>query len=337
MVDNSVSVEGFREGFWMCVCRTTFEFSNRFGVRVSLHKEAKRSNTMMSYGAVENSSPSSAASGREDMRLLFSKSHGNAHGNTHRNSLGSSIRNSLSSARLGIRASARSLGASLRFEGVGCSVRDLSGDATILSEVFNISKNLVGGGVLSLSGGMALYSNNPIGILSAAFWIVLLGAVFGYFCLLIAKVCKLTKAATYRECWEETVGDAGGLAVSLVNATKAALGNLAYSTILSQTFASLFQTIGWNISRIECLLAITIFVILPLCMLKNLHVLAPFSILGTAGVLLTAAAMVIRCVDGSYQEGGRFYKEIGEMLRPEFGTTNHALSVQALPFICMVF
>jgi hypothetical protein len=74
------------------------------------------------------------------------------------------------------------------FDGERASVRDFRGQATVLSEVINIAKNLIGGGALSLSGGMALYSNNPWAVLSATIWIVLLGGMFGYFCVLIARV-----------------------------------------------------------------------------------------------------------------------------------------------------
>lgn len=51
------------------------------------------------------------------------------------------------SLRSSVRSSVRSLvSASFVLEGKRCSVRDLGGDATIVSEVFNIAKNLVGGG-----------------------------------------------------------------------------------------------------------------------------------------------------------------------------------------------
>ena len=56
--------------------------------------------------------------------------------------------------------------------------------ATIPSEVANMTKNLIGGGVLSLSGGIALFANHPSAAIFAIYWVVLLGAVFGYFCLL---------------------------------------------------------------------------------------------------------------------------------------------------------
>jgi amino acid permease len=217
------------------------------------------------------------------------------------------------------------------------SVRFLGGDATISSEIVNMSKNLIGCGVLSLSGGIAMYSNSPRAVLSASFWIVILGGIFGYFCLLIAKVCKITKSVTYRECWENSMGDKGALAVSFVYALKPAMANLAYSTILSQTLQSLLKTGGIDVSRIEALLFVTIIGILPLCLLKNLNVLAPCSVLGTAGSIATAVAMSIRYLDGSYQEGGLYFGDIPAALQPSFGERNMAWSGSVLPYVCMLF
>lgn len=193
--------------------------------------------------------------------------------------------------------------------------------------------------VLSLSGGMAIYSNTSLSAcLTATFWITILGAVSGYFCLLIGKVCQITRSASYREAWEETVGEEGAIAVALVNAIKPALGNLAYSTILSQTLSSLFETIGWHVTRFESLMLVTVVAILPLCLMKNLNVLAPFSVLGTAGIILTAISMMVRYLDGSYTPGGRYYDDVPLNLQPDFaGDRNHPWSVQVLPFVCMVY
>jgi amino acid permease len=213
----------------------------------------------------------------------------------------------------------------------------LQGEATIPSEIANIAKNLVGGGVLSLSGGIAIYANSPSAVISAAFWIILMGVLLGYFALLIAKVCAWTNTTTYRAAWRASMGEKGGLAVSIANSMNPMMGDLAYAAILSQTFKSLLETLGIRVSRIESLLMITIFVLLPLCLLKNLYVLAPFSVFGTAGVILTAVAMVIRCVDGSYQPGGKFYNDIRPEYRPSFGNRNNFLSFEVLPLVCMLF
>ena len=59
-----------------------------------------------------------------------------------------------------------------------------SGTSTIPSHITNMTKNLIGGGVLSLSGGMAIFANSPKACFSALLWVALLGCVFGYFSLL---------------------------------------------------------------------------------------------------------------------------------------------------------
>jgi amino acid permease len=99
----------------------------------------------------------------------------------------------------------------------------------------------------------------------------------------------MTGSASYRECWEETMGDRGASAVALVNALLPGLGILSYSAILSQTLQSLFESMGWNVPRESCLLLLTATVLLPLCLLKNLDVLAPFSALGTTAIVFCGA------------------------------------------------
>ena len=216
------------------------------------------------------------------------------------------------------------------------SIQDVNHDASLSSEVANMIKNIVGAGVLSLPGGLALFADSPSGVVPAVFWILVLGAVFGYFCVLIARACDLTFSSTYRECWEKTM-PRGALLVSLSQALKPAMANLAYASILSQTGVSLLEYLDIYWSRISVLWIITLVALLPLCLLKNLRVLAPFSVLGTAGILYTALGMLIRYVDGSYQPGGVFHEKIGVSLRPSFGSKNEGWGIEALPFVCMVF
>jgi amino acid permease len=71
------------------------------------------------------------------------------------------------------------------------------------------------------------------------------------------------------------MGYKGGLVVSLTHMLKPALGNLAYSMILADTFRSLFKMAGIIITRDICLLMVTLVGILPLCLMNNLDALAP--------------------------------------------------------------
>lgn len=214
-----------------------------------------------------------------------------------------------------------------------------SGKATIPSEIANMTKNLIGGGVLSLSGGIALFSNDPsmYTCFSAIFWVILMGTIFGYFSLLIAKSCELSLSATYRECWERTVGHRGGMLVAIVNTLDPLLGILANASILSQSLQLMLLSVNVNLNLTECLLLVTVVGLLPLCLLKNLAALAPFSALGMVAVLCALGCMMIRYWDGSYQPDGQFYDEIPTHLRPSFGYTSRPWSVYALPFVCMIF
>ena len=223
------------------------------------------------------------------------------------------------------------------FGGENASIRQLQGQASISSTIFNIAKNLVGSGCLSLPGGIALYANDPWAALSACVLLCVVGSVFAYFCILQGRICRTTHAFSYGESWEAAVGQRGALAVSLVIATYPALGCLGCSMILCETFASLSETVGLDLSRNTCLLLITVAALLPLCLLKNLAVLAPFSFIGIAVTVLAAAAMVLRYADGSYMPGGQFYDDIKPALQPAFGHRHALLSLHVLPFICMIF
>jgi Transmembrane amino acid transporter protein len=212
------------------------------------------------------------------------------------------------------------------------------GQASIPSEIASMTKNLIGCGALSLCNGLALCANAPGAVAAGIFWIAVMGAVFGYMCWLIAKVCAMTGRQTYRGVWQATVGHNGAIAVSVANALKAALADLAYATILADTVRSLLLGFGgWRVPRVACLLLVTVIAILPLCMLRNLHVLAPFSVVGTGGVFLTSVAMAVRYLDGSYLPGGTYHDDLPKSLQPHFGSTNNSWSIGILPFVCMVY
>ena len=191
-----------------------------------------------------------------------------------------------------------------------------SGTATIPNEVFNLVKNIVGAGVLSLPAGVAAFGNAPSALIPALSLIAVIGCLsaFGFAC--IGKVCAYTGATSYREAWEKTVGPS----TSWIPASSATFMTfsacLAYSMILADTFAALLRRPA---QRKLVLMGITTFILLPLCWMKELSSLAPFSLLGVMGMGFTAIAMTLRYLDGSYQTGSKLLESVAEGLRPSFG------------------
>ena len=54
--------------------------------------------------------------------------------------------------------------------------------------------------------------------------------------------------------------------------------------------------------------------------MKNLSSLAPFSLVGSLGMIYTAVAMVIRYVTKAYTATGKFGMDCAPALRPSFGS-----------------
>lgn len=108
--------------------------------------------------------------------------------------------------------------------------------------------------------------------------------------------------------------------------------------ILAETFQVLFQAVGINASRSQSLIGLTVTVLLPLCMMKDLSSLAPFSLLGIMGMIITVACMAVRFFDGSYAlPDGKFLKDIAE-LPPLFGSkgASAVLSPNTFILVCML-
>jgi amino acid permease len=168
-----------------------------------------------------------------------------------------------------------------------------------------------------------------------------MGVIFAYCFHLVARICKLTGTASYREAWEVNMGVDNSFAwlVALFTTLMAGLGNLAYSIILADSTRSLLLTAGLNFSRTECLIAVTVLVLWPLCMVKQLHVLMPFSLLGMVGMVFTVGAMFWRYWDGSYAVGGQFVEDIPSEFKPSFGSigASGALGLNVLLLVCMCF
>ena len=81
------------------------------------------------------------------------------------------------------------------------------------------------------------------------------------------------------------------------------------------------------------IILLTTFFLFPLCSLKSLAALAPFSLLGLGGTLYTAAFMFIRFFDGSYKSTGRFATALPAALRPVFSLKGKGVKLDHTIFV----
>jgi len=202
-----------------------------------------------------------------------------------------------------------------------------TGTASMSSMIFSLAKNIVGAGVLSLPAGIAAFGNKKSAMLPATILIATLGGLSGYAFSLIGRVCSYTGALSYRDAWSKTIGEDTSIIPAASCTFKTTIAILAYSMILADTGQSLLSTVGYNLSRTNTLFGVTGAFLLPLCLLKNLAALAPFSLLGVVGMGYTTIAMMIRYFGGAYAfPSGALLPGVATALQPNFGT-NGAMAV----------
>lgn len=255
------------------------------------------------------------------------------------------------------------------------------GTASIPNEIFNLVKSIVGAGVLSLPAGIAAYGNAPSAIYPAIAFISLIGMASAYGFSLIGRVCAITGGQTYRDAWSKSVGEHSSWIPAVTCTFKTCFAILSYSMILADTIQSLVRgcapplllllpgtggtsSIKWSsmaasVTRTQALLGISTTTLLPLCLVKNLSGLAPFSLVGVVGMMYTAMAMVLRYIGKSYAlpiivknnkgggataaaaavaGSGKYLSDISSSFQPKFGTlgAHGALSPNVFIFICLL-
>lgn len=136
----------------------------------------------------------------------------------------------------------------------------------------------------SLLLGIAAFGNAPSAAIPAVSLIAVIGGLSAYGFSLIGRCCSYTGAKSYREAWSKSVAEGSSWLPALSCTFKTSAAVLAYSMILADTSTSLLATAGYAVGRTPALLAVTSGILLPLCWMKNLSSLAPFSLLGSLGM-----------------------------------------------------
>ena len=174
--------------------------------------------------------------------------------------------------------------------------------------------------IIKLSG-IASFGGTPMALVPAIALMVVAGGLSAYCFSLIGRTCAYTGGATsYRQAWERAVSPQTAWIPATACFLVTSCSVLAYSMILSTTLPSLVQSFGGiTISRTQALLGVTTVALLPLCLMKNLKSLGPFSLVGIIGMFYTCFAMFWRWFDGSYSVTGAFVEDLDFDFAPRFG------------------
>jgi sodium-coupled neutral amino acid transporter 11 len=203
---------------------------------------------------------------------------------------------------------------------------------------FNLIKGAVGSGVLSLPAGVAAIGDVKSAIIPASSILFTLGAISAYTFHLLGRLTVVAnneassssddaKITSIGQLWEKEVGASSSWLISAAIFLTCFGTCLAYSIILGDTLSSLAQTFGISgllATRRVNIVAISLLGVYPLSCLKSLAALAPVSLTGIVGILITCVVMTIRALPGGMYSSTAAVNYLASLppdLRPSFGVT----------------
>lgn len=202
-----------------------------------------------------------------------------------------------------------------------------SGGSSVTVSAVNLAKNIVGSGVLALSAGVAAFTGARLGLVPALAALCFTGALSAYSFSLIARVTAAVGGSSYRDTFVEVFGSKWAFLPDVTVVFMTAVAALSYSIILGDSLASIAALAGAPAllcSSNAWIILLSVTVLLPLSLMRDLSSLAIGSAVGTTGTLYTALFMAWRNLDGTYRPGGRFFGAIAEAARPKFSAPTAA-------------
>jgi hypothetical protein len=191
-----------------------------------------------------------------------------------------------------------------------------AGTATVSEETMNLIKNIIGAAALGLPAGVAAFGNHPSALLPALVLLVAMGSLSAFCFQNLGKICQHTASTSYTQAWSRSVSPKTAFLPTIASLFVTASAVLTYSMILADTLPEILNTLlGIRVSRSQALLGVTVVALLPLCLLRSLSALAPFSLVGILGMVYTALSMYYRWLTDAYNpEDGMFFNDIAESL-----------------------
>jgi len=198
--------------------------------------------------------------------------------------------------------------------------------ASVPASVFNLAKNIMGAGAISLPAGIVAIGDVKSAVLPAVGILTVMGSLSGYSFSVIGQECARYNAKSFEEVWASTIGEKSMWMISCSIATTTFLACLAYSMIIGDLISALAVTAGMEgllAKRSTAILAITGGIVTPLCFLKSLAALSFTSLLGVLGVIFSTVVMGLRFFDGSYLPTGMYFESVAPNLKPLFGVKGY--------------
>jgi amino acid permease len=220
--------------------------------------------------------------------------------------------------------------------------------SSVVGATFSLMKTLVGTGMLALPSGLAVVSDQPSMLWSANAMLLGLGALSAYTFWSLGRLADATGGRTLSDMWARVFPGSSARVVSVANLVYCVGLCLAYSLVLGDSLSALVQSAvgttsalsaSWLLSRQSVILSVTVFLLWPLCNLKSLAALAPFSIAGVMSSLFATIFVAWRCPalvpSSPYRAGGSLAKLLSPSLQPKFGTYNRLLSAAPVVLIAL--
>ncbi|CAJ1390406.1 unnamed protein product [Effrenium voratum] len=156
---------------------------------------------------------------------------------------------------------------------------------------------------------------------AGSFLAVLFAMLMGYTFSIMGRVCAVTGQRSHKDCAKEVSGPLLGEAMALTLLVKTVFTCLAFAIVIGESFSRILHYCGFTgamATTQAALLLICVFVLVPLCLQRELSVLAYTSMIGCLGQVWVVFTMHIRYMDGSYRPGGRFYDQVAPKDQPDF-------------------
>jgi len=189
---------------------------------------------------------------------------------------------------------------------------------TEMQMLFNMVQNIVGEGMLSLPAGIAGGTGLFAGSLIAFFVCSLMGYTFS----IMGRTCHATGEKTHKDCGQKVMGPKMAQTMAIILMLKTIFTCLTYAIVIGESFSRILAAFGvqglFSTSQ-AVLIGISLCILLPLCLQRDLSILSYTSMIGICGQVWVVLFMQIRYMDKSYTPGGIYYEQIEARDRPSFG------------------